>query len=587
MHRITRALPLLLLLATTTTPAWAGLNWSTFLGGSADDYAYAVTHDASGDIYVAGTTASADFPTTAGVFQRTHAAYSDVFVARLRGDGSTVVWSTLIGGGGPENAMSVAVDGSGNVYVTGNTSSRDFPVSSGAFQTTFAGGQYDGFVAKFSPTGARVYSTYLGGNQDDVPLAVAVDAAGNAYVAGLAVSTNFPTTSGAVKRTHAGVFPDAGDGFVTKLNATGTALVYSTYLGTEGGTDEVFGLALDSNGRATVVGMTESRGFPVTSGVVRPTYSGGWDGFVTQLNATGSGYAFSTYLNGSGDDTPTAVMLDALNNVYVVGRTFSTNFPTTLGAGQRSYGGGTWDGFAVKLTPNASALLYGTYLGGSSSDMAWGGVVSSTGQLAVTGSTGSANFPATTGAYDASANGGDDAFVTVVSPAGTFAYSSWLGASGTDVGRGVTLQPNGRLVLGGLTNSAAFPHTTNVADPSESGLNDGFLSSIDVGLSGTVGVEQAGDAMPAALQLRVSPNPFRNTATVSLTLAEAARVSVRVVDMQGRLVRAAADADHAAGRFTWEWDGRDDRGRTTAPGVYFAQVTAGVRQFRTTLVRVD
>jgi len=207
--------------------------WSTFLGGTGADYAYAIATDSSGDIYVTGYASSTDYPTTAGAYQRTKASGSDVVVTKLRSDGVTVLWSTYLGGSGAtEYGHGIAVDSAHNVFVAGVTNGTDFPVTSGAFQTVKSGGNYDGFVTKISPSGDRLlYSTYLGGNGDDYALALALDGSDEAVVAGMTTSTTFPATPGVVKPTRSGVFPDASDGFVTMLNPAGTGLVYSTYLG--------------------------------------------------------------------------------------------------------------------------------------------------------------------------------------------------------------------------------------------------------------------------------------------------------------------------------------------------------------------
>ncbi len=282
-------------------------------------------------------------------------------------------YSTYLGGSSDDFGSGIAVDSSGDAYVTGYTLSTDFPTTVGAFQTTHAadGGLDDGFVTKLNPTGAAlVYSTYLGGSSDDFGFGIAVDSSGDVYVTGYTLSTAFPTTVGAFQMTNAGGY----DGFVTKLNPTGAALVYSTYLG---GSSDDFGrgIAVDAAGSAYVTGYTYSTAFPTTVGAFQTTHaadSGRNDAFVTKLNPTGAGLVYSTYLGGNSFDVGLGIAVDALGSAYVTGGTQSTNFPTTTRAFQTTFGGGVVDGFVTKLNPAGSMLDYSTYLGGTGLDTGFG-----------------------------------------------------------------------------------------------------------------------------------------------------------------------------------------------------------------------
>jgi hypothetical protein len=238
--------------------------------------------DGAGSAYVTGYTESREFPTTAGAVQTTHAGFFDAFVTKLDATGSGLVYSTYLGASSADLGLGIAVDGAGSAYVTGRTSSTDFPTTAGAAQTTNAGFE-DAFVTKLDPTGSElVYSTYLGGSTDEMGAGgagIAVDGAGSAYVTGDTRSTNFPTTLGAAQTTHAGGFRDA---FVTKLDAIGSALIYSTYLGGFD-VDAGYGIAVDGAGSAYVTGTTTSTNFPTTAGAAQTTPVGGQDAFVAKI----------------------------------------------------------------------------------------------------------------------------------------------------------------------------------------------------------------------------------------------------------------------------------------------------------------
>jgi hypothetical protein len=397
---------------TKLNPSGTALVYSTYLGsGSGYNFGRGIAVDSAGNAYVTGETQSSTFPTTPGTFQPANAGpHANAFVTKLNPTGSALVYSTYLGGSTYDTGAGIAVDADGNVYVTGNAGSNDFPTTSGAFQATLSGGGFDAFVTKLDPAGsALVYSTYLGGSGQEYSGGIAIDAAGNAYVAGSTQSANFPTTAGAVQATFGG----ASDAFVTKLNPTGSALVYSTYLRDGRGN----AIAVDVNGNAYVTGTTYSANFPTTAGAFQTSYAGGYtgystgDAFVTKLDPTGSALVYSTYLGGSdGGESSAGIVVDAGGNAYVTGTTNSTNFPTTADAFQLTYAGGydvyTFrDAFVTKLDPTGSALVYSTYLGGSKVDSGNGIAVDAGGNFYVAGSTNS-NFPTTPGAFQATGHTG-------------------------------------------------------------------------------------------------------------------------------------------------------------------------------------
>jgi len=460
------------------------LVYSTFLGGSGSDLGYGIAVDSSGNAYVAGFTASTDFPTTPGAFQTVLALGSDAFVTKLNPVGSApLVYSTYLGGNGADYGFAIAVDSLRNAYVTGQTDSTNFPTTPGAFQTGFGSGLVDAFVTKLNPTGSALsYSTYLGGGSFDSGQGIAVDGSGNAYATGYTLSTDFPTTPGAFQTTSGGSY----DAFVTKLSPTGSApLVYSTYLGGSG-IDVGSAIAVDTLGNAYVTGYADPN-FPTTTSAFQTTYGGGSaDAFVTKLNPAGSApLAYSTYLGGNGQDIGQAIAVDGSGNAYVTGYTDSVSFPTTRGAFQTTFGGGFYDSFVTKLSPTDSApLVYSTYLGGSGIDVGYGIAVDSSGNAYVGGYTNSTNFPTTTGAFQTTFGGGaSDAFVTKLNPGGSapLVYSTYLGGSGEDVGQAIAVDSFRNSYVTGYTASSNFPTTGGAFQTTFGGGSyDAFVATLAI-----------------------------------------------------------------------------------------------------------
>jgi len=451
------------------------LSYSTFIGAAGS-----IAVDADGNAYVAGGTGSSTLPTTAGAFQPTGNGGVDVFVAKLDPTGSSLVYSTYLGGSGRDSNGGITVDASGNAYVTGATNSTDFPTTADAFQPIFGGGSTfqadfrasDAFVTKLNATGsALIYSTYLGGFDDDGASGIAVDTAGNAYVAGhtgcaqtsstptTRCANNFPITPGAFDTTF--TVTGAVSGFVTKLNAAGSALVYSTYMGAG-----VNAIALDTDGNAYLA----SYFVQPTPGAFQtiPGDSSFADAGVTKLNAAGSALVYSTYLGGSGNESGSGIAVDAARNAYLTGHTSSPDFPTTPGAFQRTYGGSDsrpvfeGDAFVTKLNPTGSALVYSSYLGGSSEDQGLDIAVDSAGNAWVTGSTFSTNFPTTADAFRTSASrttspGSWDSYMTLLSPDGSaLVYSTYMGGAFVSA---ITLDAAGNAYVTGSAPSS-FPTTS-------------------------------------------------------------------------------------------------------------------------------
>jgi Bacterial Ig-like domain (group 3)/Beta-propeller repeat len=389
-----------------------------------------------------------------------------------------LIYSTYLGGSGGDAGYGIAVDSAGNAYVTGVTGSTNFPTMN-PLQAVL-GGTADAFVAKINAAGsALVYSTYLGGSNSDVGFGIAVDRMGNAYVTGYTFSTNFPTIN-AVQPAYGGGNSDA---FVAEINSTGSALVYSTYLG---GDDFDVGSAIvtDGLGNAYITGYTHSTNFP-TMNPLQPVIGvgGGTDAFVTKISPSGAFLVYSTYLGGNWYDSGTGIAVDGTGNVYVAGNTESTNFPTTPGAFQTICNDGSncanfGDAFVAKINPAGSALVYSTYLGGSSYDYSYGIAVDSEGSAYVTGETGSTNFPTMNPLQPA--NGGYyDAFVAKLNPSGSaLVYSTYLGGLKEDRGESIAVDGTGNAYVTGYSISTNFP-TVIPLQPKNHGHYDCFVSKIN------------------------------------------------------------------------------------------------------------
>lgn len=396
-----------------------------------------------------------------------------------------LVYSTYLGGGPDfDHGFNIAVDSAGNAYVIGTTINTNFPTTPGSFDTT-QNSFFDAFVTKLNPTGSGlVYSTYLGGGGGDEGDGITLDSTGSAYVTGETNSTDFPTTVGAFQTTA----PGGGDAFVTKLNATGSALLYSTCLGGSDGEDFGFEIALDSAGSAYVTGGTKSTDFPTTLGAFQATFGGGnFDVFVTKLNAAGSApLLYSTYLGGSGEDDVGGIALDSAGFAYVTGATGSTNFPTTVGAFQTTFIG-LQDAFVTKLNPTGSGLVYSTYLGG---DSAGGDIaVDTVGNAYVVGNTASTSFPTTFGAFQTTAPGNGDAFVTKLNALGSaLVYSTYLGgSSGGETGFGIALDSAGSAYVTGDTGSSDFPTTSDAFQTAFGGGSlDAYMTKLNAAGSALV-----------------------------------------------------------------------------------------------------
>ncbi len=519
------------------------LAYSTFLGGGSFEQGLDVAVDAEGSAYVTGLTGSTDFPTTPGVPARSLGGQNDAFVTKLNPAGTAISYSTYLGGNGDaELGSGIAVDAARNAYVTGATTSTDFPTTPGAFDTSLEAGT-EAFMTKLSPTGGLVSSTYLGGQNNDLGADIAVDGSGSAYVVGREfafAAGDFPVTPGAFDTT----LDNCCDAFVAKLNPSGSALSYSTYLGGDE-VDEGRGIAVGSNGQAYVTGSTSSSDFPATAGA-DASLGGAEDAFVTRLNATGSALVYSTYLGGGGIDLGAAVAGDATGSAYVTGHTQSGDFPTTAGAYDGALGG-PGDAFVAKLGAGA-VLSYATYLGGSGfdGDADMGIALDAAGRAFVTGDTSSSDFPTTPAALDTTLGGSSDAFVAMLGATGSaLVFSTYLGGGDFDGGNGIAVDAGGSAYVTGQTDSNDYPTTPGAYDTTLAVI-DAFVTK----LAPDALIRVAIDVKPGDAQNRIN---LRSRGVIPVAVLSTQGFDARSVDVR---TVCFGDAENPAQRACSEAHGR-------------------------------
>jgi hypothetical protein len=481
------------------------LDYGTFLGGTNADQINGIAVDSSGDTFLAGETASGNFPTSSSAYDSSKSGTEDAFVTELNPSGTAVIYSTYLGGSGTDVANAIAVDSSGNAYVTGSTTSNNFPTHN-AFQSSNGGGQ-DAFITKLNSTGSGLlYSSYFGDSGSDEGLGIAVDNSGTAYMVGqVYVTTTFSLL---------GLLPlgssSTDDGFIVEVDTTKSGNSSAPFDALLAGSNSTAAtsVAVDGSGDIYIGGWTQSSDFPTTGNAYKGSFSGGTDGFLTVYNSSDN-VTYSTYLSGSGTSSVNALALGPTDNVYLTGWT-SGGLPTTAGAYQSTYGGGTDDAFVSEFNPTKtgnSSLVYSTYLGGSGDDQATGIAVNSSGQAAVTGFT-SGSFPVTADAYQLTYAGGtDDGFFSTISASGAgLIYSTYLGGSGDDEAEAIAEDGSGGIYIAGYTASSDFDELTSGAYDTSldsgagNGQDDGFIVKFTTVAANTAPVLAAANNLTTILE---------------------------------------------------------------------------------------
>lgn len=543
------------------------ISFSTYLGGQLTDQASAIAVDREGNSYIVGTTSSNNFPLVKPLQSSPGGGPLDIFIAKLSADGSSLVYTTYLGGSSIDQAFDIAVDSSNNIYITGLTISSNFPTKS-ALQAQKGGGVFDAFVTKINASGSElVYSTYLGGNDDDQGFSLAVNQQGNVFVTGSTASRNFPGVT-------EGVLNGITDGFVTELNRQGTAVIYSRFLGGND-EDEASSIAIDSQDNAYITGDTFSPNFPVKDGV-QANLAGGQDAFISKLNPSGD-VIYSSYLGGTGNDSAIDIAVDLDGNAYITGSTASSNFPIKDALQIANAGGG--DAFITKITANGKELIFSTYLGGTLTDNASSIALDPSGNIYVSGTTFSTNFPMLRPVQDKN-KGNNDVFLTKINSVGNnLLYSTYLGGAGQDDSLGITVDTLGTTYLAGTSISTDFP-VVNALQSVSAGTADAFIAKIleplgppvpDFSLSVTPSTQNifAGSATSFTVNSR-SINDFNRPINLSVNLTPSASnltssfAETTIIAGQSTTLTINTDANTPASNFVITITGRsDDLVRTT------------------------
>ncbi len=452
-------------------PQW--LLFSTYLGGSGSETYHidpSIAVDGAGNSYISGTTTSTNFPTY-NAYNDTYGGAGDVFVTVFNATGTGLLYSTYLGGSNDDYGYGIVLDTDNNCYITGYTRSDDFPTTPNAYNRTYSGGYSDAFVTQLNASGnGLVYSTYLGGSDWEESYDLSVDSDGNCYITRWTDSTDFPTAN-ALNDTFNGYT----DVFVTKLNANGTELVYSTYLGGDDEEKNWGGIAVDTEGNCYITGWTDSYDFPTTPNAYDRTYNGGLsEVFMTQLNASGNGLVYSTYLGGWAEEEAFDLALDTEGNCYITGQTYSDDFPIVNAFNDTYSDDG--DVFVTKINITGN-VVFSTFVGGSDDEYGYGIEVDSAGNSYITGWTWSDDFP-TYKSYQSYRKGSLDGFVTVLNATGTgLMYSTYLGGSNHEESAGIAVDAEGNCYITGYTLSDDFP-TLNAYQSTYNGSSDAFVTKL-------------------------------------------------------------------------------------------------------------
>jgi hypothetical protein len=449
---------------------------STLIGSSGSERLQSITIDQKGDIFIVGFTSANDFPVIAGAYGIKQKGNQDVFISKFNKDLTKLIASTYFGGSNDDFPKSSAIYKNGSIYVTGYTSSTDIPTSTKAVGQSNKG-NYDIFICRLSnDLSSLEFSTYLGGESHDYPVAIAINPSGYLYVAGYTSSTDFPVTKDSYNPTHNGNY----DIFVSRLSLDLTTLMDSTFIGGEG-RDQAANIAIDNDKDIYLTGTTYSANFPTTHGTFNTKPKGISDVVVMKMSFDLKSLIYSTIIGGKNKDSASSIIIDG-KNIFVAGITESNDFPVTRETFDPTFNGQS-DIFIIRLNPALSEITASTLIGGSGKDEVKSALIDGTGNIFIAGITDSPNYPVTDNGYNIKYNGNTDVFVSRLDRnLKTVIASTFIGGKSQDLLDDMTIDIDGNVYIAGTTNSSDFIVSPTAYDKTLNGV-DGFVMKFNGNLS--------------------------------------------------------------------------------------------------------
>jgi len=527
---------------------------STFLGGAQTDMVVAIALDKSGNVFITGRTKSDDYPVCCEPFDPSYnEGNDDVFVSKLSSDLDSLLASTYIGGNSFDFPYSISIDNSGNIFVSGDTDSNNFPTTDFAFDKT--DNNSDAFISKFSnDLSVLLASTFLGGASSENWAHMTLDNEGNVFITGYTKSSDFPMTAAVFDSTK----NDGEDIFISKMSSDLDSLLASTYLGGNGN-DEPYSISISESGEIHIIGTTYSVDYPMTDFSYKDTLDGSVDVVVSKLNNDLSLLLGSTYMGGNDEDYGYCIALDTSKNVIILGSTNSIDYPV-YGNPIDDILDGSSDIFVTKLNDNLSEIVASTFLGGESTERPEFLVTDNSGNIYLTGSTYSSDFPITSSAYDNSLNGGRDAILTVLdNDLENLLYSTFLGGSEHEAGNSIFIDPDGVVYLGGSTNSEDFPVTGSpFVDTLNSGSFDCFVSKFEITLPSII-INNLNNIK----DLLIYPNPFSSSTYINFSNPASESFKLTIYNLSGQSMMVIEDIRDSHFEF---------QRNNLAPGLYLLEL---------------
>jgi hypothetical protein len=441
-------------------------DFTTYFGGSEIEDATKIAFDLEGNTLLIGQTQSYDLPVSEGAFQTSYSPGDwDSFVAKFDSSGQ-MVFATYLGGSAYEHVTTVTVDADNNIIVAGVTWSSGFNTTQDAYQASY-GGSGDGFITVFSPEGELQYSTFFGGPGQDWIYGLEFDNTSNIMFGGFTSSEGM-ATSGAYQEELGGL----SDAFAAKLSLDEGTLLTFTYLGGPGN-DRAWTMTTDSSYNYLISGMTESEFFPTSNDAYQETYGGGTDAFLARISSDGSTLVFSSYLGGDEEEFGLGLDVDSEDNIILCGPTSSDNFPV-INALHETYRGGLHDIYASKWTPSGENI-FTTYLGGNRTDRAWDARVDPSDDIVIVARTTSDNFPILFATQNNQSGNYDACVLKLASNGQEIQASTFVGGSGSDIGEGLAIDPDGQIVISGRTSSPDFPVSPDAFQMDKAGGYDVYV----------------------------------------------------------------------------------------------------------------